>query len=139
MRVKFKKTSYVTKNCKGIDVFNILSSYLETRGLSWKDCVGICTDGAPSMVGSIKGFASLLKQENPDIISTHCFLHREVLISKTLGDELKKVFELYIRIENYFPSLSIQVYDWVWDPYSKSAGHPENLTLKEEEELCELQ
>ena len=290
----------LSETSKGIDVFNILSSYLETRGLSWKDCVGICTDGAPSMVGSMKGFASLVKQENPNIISTHCFLHREVLISKSPGDDLKKVFddvikmvnfikqrpvhsrmfrrlcenldtehinllqhteirwlsrgrvldrmfelkdelhkylqetnqqdfakcfedehwlqklsyladifyhmnqlnkslqgpreniltssdkilafkkrldlwkshvaqgnfdmfprflksksgdgckktsclieshleELYIRIENYFPSLSTQAYDWIRDPFSESACHPENLTLKEEEELCELQ
>ena len=35
--------------------------------------------------------------------------------------------------------LPTQVYDWVWDPYSESAGHPVNLTLKEEEEFCELQ
>ena len=47
-------------------------------------CVGICTAGASSMVDSIKGFASLVKQENPDVISTHCFLHREVSISKSL-------------------------------------------------------
>ena len=40
--------------------------------------------------------------------------------------------EQYIRIENYFPSLTIQVYDWMRDPYSESAGHPENFTLKEE-------
>ena len=47
--------------------------------------------------------------------------------------------ELCIRIGNYFPSLSTQVYDWVRDPYSEFCGHPENLTLKEEKELCELQ
>jgi hypothetical protein len=46
-------------------------------------CVGICTDGAPSMVGSIKGFITLAKQININIIHTHCFLHREALISKT--------------------------------------------------------
>ena len=79
----------------------ILSSYLEARGLSWKDCVGICTDGAPSMVVSIKGFASLVKQENPDIISTHCFLQREVLISKSLGDVLKIVFDDVIKMVNF--------------------------------------
>ena len=81
--MKNKNADYF-KNCefyelsemnKGIDLFNILSSYLESQHLSWKDCVGICTDGAPSMVGSIKGFTSLVKQENPDIISTHCLLH----------------------------------------------------------------
>jgi hypothetical protein len=29
---------------KGQDIFNILSSYLESCGLSWGRCVGICTD-----------------------------------------------------------------------------------------------
>ena len=65
---------------KAMDLFNILSSYLETRCLSWKDCVGICPDGATSMVDSIKGFASIVRQENPDIITTQCFLHNEMLI-----------------------------------------------------------
>ena len=63
--------------------------------------VGMCTDGAPSMVGSIKGFVSLVKQENPAIILTHCFLHREVLVSKSLGDELKKVFDVATKIVNF--------------------------------------
>lgn len=30
------------------------------------------------------------------------------------------------------------MYDCVQDPYSESTGHPENLTLKEADELCEL-
>ena len=85
---------------KGQDSFNILSSYLETRDLSRKNCVGMCTDGALSMVDSIKGFASLAKKENHDIISTHCFLHREVLISKSLVDELKNVFDEVTKIVN---------------------------------------
>jgi hypothetical protein len=70
--------------CKGSDIFNVLSSYLETKGLSWENCVGICTDGAPSMVGFIRGFTSRVKKENPDV-TTHCFIHREVLVSKTLS------------------------------------------------------
>ncbi len=38
---------------KGHEVFNILSSYLESCGLSWNRCVAICTDCAPSMTGSV--------------------------------------------------------------------------------------
>jgi hypothetical protein len=34
------------KTSKGQDIFNVLSSYLETKGLSWRNCVGMCTDGA---------------------------------------------------------------------------------------------
>ena len=70
---------------KGHDIFNILSSYLESYNLSWNQCVGICTDGAPSMIGSVQGFVSRVKEKNSEVITTHCFLHREVLVSKVLG------------------------------------------------------
>jgi hypothetical protein len=62
----------------------IFNSILETEGLLWENCVGICTDDAPSTVASIRGFTSLVKKENPDVVITHCFIHREVLVPKTL-------------------------------------------------------
>ncbi|XP_064096491.1 zinc finger BED domain-containing protein 5-like [Macrobrachium nipponense] len=46
---------------KGEDIFLILNSYFEKFYLSWESCVGICTDEAPSMMGSIKGLASFVK------------------------------------------------------------------------------
>jgi hypothetical protein len=64
---------------KGQDIFNILSSCLETKDLSWERCVGICTDDAPSVVGSISGFASLAKK-NLYFVTTQCFIQREVLV-----------------------------------------------------------
>ena len=45
---------------KGQDIFDAITICLEKYGLSWDLCVGVCTDGAPSMVGSMKGFASLV-------------------------------------------------------------------------------
>jgi hypothetical protein len=68
-----------SKTNKGKDIFNVLSSYLETKGLTWENYIGICTDCAPSVVGSIRGFACLVKGENPDV-TTRCFIHREVLV-----------------------------------------------------------
>ncbi|XP_014778772.1 protein ZBED8 [Octopus bimaculoides] len=76
---------------RGQDIFDILSAYLEKWNLSWNSRVGICTDGAPSMISSIKGFVSLIQQKTPNVIRTHFFLHREVLVSKTIPDELKQV------------------------------------------------
>ena len=45
----------------GQNIFDTLSKYLEENGLTWKVCVGFCTDGTPSIVGSIKAFVSLVK------------------------------------------------------------------------------
>ncbi len=70
---------------KGHDIFSILSSYLESFGLSWNRCVGICTDDAPSLTGSVQGFVSHVKEKNLEVITTHCFLNQEILASKLLG------------------------------------------------------
>jgi hypothetical protein len=35
----------------------------ETKGLTWENCVGICSDDAPSMIGSTRGFAALVKKK----------------------------------------------------------------------------
>jgi hypothetical protein len=52
------------------------------------------------VVGSIRGFPSHVKKENPDI-TTHCFIHREVLVSKTLGDEMEKVLNNATKMVNF--------------------------------------
>jgi len=51
----------------------------------------VCTDGAPSMTGKYKGFVTLAKNKNPAMIITHCFIHREALVAKTLGEKMLKV------------------------------------------------
>lgn len=34
------------------DVMNIVSNFFQEENLSWDKLVGVCTDGAPSMIGS---------------------------------------------------------------------------------------
>jgi hypothetical protein len=65
------------KTSKGYDMFNVLSSYLETKGPSLEKCVGICTDGIPLVVGSIRGFASLVKKKKKILTSQHIALVTE--------------------------------------------------------------
>ncbi|XP_064115145.1 zinc finger BED domain-containing protein 5-like [Macrobrachium nipponense] len=93
---------------KGEDIFLISNSYFEKCNLSWESCVGICTDGAPSMMGSIKGLASFVKQKNPKIITTHCFLHREVLMAKTLSVKLKEVFDQDVQMVNFIKTRPVK-------------------------------
>jgi len=86
---------------KGQDVFNTMTAYLESLNLNWHLCVGICTDGAPPMTGCLKGFAALVKEVNPNVVCTHCFLHREALVAKTIGDDLKEVLEAVVKMVNF--------------------------------------
>ena len=76
--------------------------------LTWKFCVGICTDGAPCMVGCIKAFASLAQKENPNLVCTHCFLHREVLVSKVSQENLRQVLHQVVDVVNYIKSRPIK-------------------------------
>ena len=44
---------------------------------------------------------SLVKKVNSEIITTHCFLHREVLIGKTLNSDLTQVLKEVMEMVNY--------------------------------------
>ncbi|XP_068224197.1 SCAN domain-containing protein 3-like, partial [Palaemon carinicauda] len=88
----------------GNDIFSTLSEYLKSVGLTWQSCVGICTDSAPAMIGSIKGFVSLVNRENSSVITTHCFPHREVLVAKTISNDLKSVLEKVVKRVNFIKS-----------------------------------
>ncbi|VEN56237.1 unnamed protein product [Callosobruchus maculatus] len=94
----------LTERTTGQDIFDSINSYMEKFKVSWENCVGICTDGAPSMLGSIKGFATVIRTRHPNVVSTHCFSHRESLIAKTLPPDLKCVLEQVVSVVNYTKS-----------------------------------
>ena len=52
----------------------------------------------------MKGFVTLAKNVNDDIITTHCFLHREALVAKTLPPELKNVLDQVVKMINFIKS-----------------------------------
>ena len=59
------------------------------------------TDGAPAMLGNRSGFAALMRKEVPNIIVTHCILHRHALVSKCPPTELKNVMSIVVRSVNF--------------------------------------
>ncbi|XP_013791438.1 zinc finger BED domain-containing protein 5-like [Limulus polyphemus] len=93
---------------KGEDVFNILNNYLDKWQLSWKSCVGICTDGAPTMIGCNKGLVSFIKEQHENVIVTHCFLHREALMSRTLGEDLGEVLDQVVQMVNFIKTRPVK-------------------------------
>lgn len=88
----------------GLDIFQLVNNYFSTAGLSWQSCLSVCTDGCPAMVGHLKGFLALVKKENPDTIFTHCFLHREALVAKSLVPELNDVLQTVVKMVNFIKS-----------------------------------
>jgi hypothetical protein len=53
------------------------------------------------MIGSIKGFVTLVKKRTHDVVTTHCFLHREVLVSETIRKGLKQVPDAAVSMANF--------------------------------------
>jgi len=66
----------------------------------WENLAGFCTDGAPAMLGSRSSLATLVKQKNPTILTTHCIIHRQALASKTLPIDLAFAMKISIQLVN---------------------------------------
>ncbi|XP_063858051.1 protein FAM200A-like [Scylla paramamosain] len=95
----------------------------------------------------IGGFVSLVKKENSSVITTHCFLHREALVAKTIGNDLKSVLEKVVKMVNFIKSrplktrLFAKLCEEVEAKHVNLLLHTEltgGLTLTEEEQLVEM-
>ena len=86
------------------DIFQVTSDFFQENELSWDSLIGVCTDGAPAMVGVRSGFITKVKEINPSVVSTHCIIHRESLASRTLPDELRDVLNVAIKVVNFIKS-----------------------------------
>ncbi|XP_041421563.1 zinc finger BED domain-containing protein 5-like [Xenopus laevis] len=98
IRENFLFCKVLPEKTTGEEIFRVTSEYLEKGGLKWENCTSVCTDGAAAMVGRTKGFVSRVKEKNPDVIITHCFLHREALVAKTLPADLVPVLDNVVRM-----------------------------------------
>jgi len=96
----------LSKNTTGEQVFKKVDSFFKEHRLDWSDCVSVCADGAPSMMGSKKGFMSFVKKENKNISVVHCLLHRENLAAKEIQD-LAIVFKEVVSVVNFIKSLPL--------------------------------
>ncbi|GFT77839.1 SCAN domain-containing protein 3 [Trichonephila clavipes] len=82
-------------------LFDILNNFINEANIEWKNCVGICTDGARIMSGRFKSIQALVKQKTPLCIWTHCMIHREALASKEISPGLNIVLMTAVTVVNY--------------------------------------
>jgi len=73
----FLAVSELPTTATGAEVYDSISNTLTDNGLSWKNCLFVCTDGAPAVTGNFKGFVAKFKKKCPNVSSTHCFIHRD--------------------------------------------------------------
>lgn len=90
------------------EIFSSIDSYIKGKGLEWKNCVGICTDGARAMCGKNSSVVTRVLEKSPCALWTHCSLHREALVSKALPDDLKTVLNIAVKIVNYVKTRPLQ-------------------------------
>lgn len=82
VKTKFLSVNDLLEDSKSADANNItktLFNNLEKIELDKKGLCACVSDGAAVMTGVKSGFASLLKKENPQVISVHCICHRLAL------------------------------------------------------------
>ena len=60
------------------------------------------------MCGKRSSVVTRIQEISPDVRWTHCNIHREMLVSKPLSDNLKGVLDLSIKIVNYMETKPLQ-------------------------------
>ena len=68
---------------RSADVFETISTFFDTEGLEWNKVCGICTDGAPAMLGSKSGFQAKVKDKSPQEKKVFIVLHIVTLLPVT--------------------------------------------------------
>ena len=101
VKVQYLFSEPLSTTCRGEDVFKIVKDFFEKHALDWKQLVGICTDGAPSMIGCRSSFKGLVTSVAPHVSFTHCVIHRFALAMKTLPSGLQEVLQDVVKIVNH--------------------------------------
>ena len=64
------------------EIFKVVNAYIIANNIDGNKCVGICTGGAAAMMGKNSGITARVKVVAPKCQSVHCFIHREMLVTK---------------------------------------------------------
>ena len=98
---EFLFCSELDSTTKSADVMKKMTTFFESAQLESTNVCGVCTDGAPSMLGSQSGFQTQVKELAPKAKGTHCFIHSYAIASKTLPAHLKDILNSVVKIVNF--------------------------------------
>ncbi|KAJ1137675.1 hypothetical protein NDU88_004073 [Pleurodeles waltl] len=89
------------------EVFSTFNEFLTSNGIQWSKCIGISTDGTRAMSGRLTGLVARIREINSSVVWHHCCIHRESLATKKMPEELKKVLNESVEIENVIKARSL--------------------------------
>ena len=83
------------------EIIHCLDNHFTFKGIDWKNCVGVCTDGAASMTGIHRDFVKQILEREGEAKWTHCFLHRQNLATRQMSPELHDVLSVAVKTVNF--------------------------------------
>ena len=97
---EFLFSKYLEGDSKGETIFRCVEEHLQEQNISFENTTAVATDGAPAMASRYRGFATLLKEKVPHVVTVHCVLHRIHHVAKKLSGELHEALMICIRSIN---------------------------------------
>jgi glutaredoxin-related protein len=94
------------------DIFETFNTVFGRFGLKWSSLSGICTDGAPAMVGARKGLIGMVHERTielqihpENLTNFHCIIHQQNLCAKSIKST--NVMEVVVAIINFIKSRAL--------------------------------
>ncbi|XP_029633744.1 SCAN domain-containing protein 3-like [Octopus sinensis] len=82
------------------DICIKIKHYLDANKIPKENLLACAADGAPAMMGKNTGCLKMMKDENPNMLTVHCVIHRENLVAKKLSPVLNKILQSVIKCVN---------------------------------------
>jgi len=93
-------TLVVSHDGTGLGLYDKVVQELVKHGLSPKNIIACSFDGASNMSGIFKGLQARLKQDNPDLVYTHCAGHCLNLVLTGCSESCNAVKSLFGLVQN---------------------------------------
>uniref|UniRef100_A0A8C5GFF6 Uncharacterized protein n=1 Tax=Gouania willdenowi TaxID=441366 RepID=A0A8C5GFF6_GOUWI len=108
MQEEFLFCKRLPEHTTSAEIFKVINVFFRENYTSWAKCVALCTDGARAMAGLKSGLIALARDVAPEVIWTHCMLHREALVAKDMNAELSDVMDLVVKVVNIVKKSALQ-------------------------------
>ena len=82
------------------EIICCLDNHFTFKDLDWKNCVGVCTNGAALMTGIHCGVTKQIL-ERAEAKWIHCFLHRQNLATRQMSPELHDILSVAVKTANF--------------------------------------